>query len=436
MAPRRIVRPTFAILLFVAGVAITLGASLFAAYGTARLSSHIGVLLMVAFAVCFLLAYAVASVATKLWGAKVRWFAITSSAIVTALFAVAVFLLVLRPSNYPHITPVARANTQYWSLPSGSRAAYSVYEPPAGVAVKRDPIVFLHGGPGLRATDSDHQFYSQFAGDGFRVYLFDQAGSGLSDRLPHATDYTVERFVTDLEEIRQKIGAERLILIGHSWGGTLAAHYAAAYPEHVAKLVFHSPGEPWIEKFVPFEDKRTAEEEAGPVPPPRMLAAIGLSYANPAASEDLVSQSELGDWELATVDPRELVCKGAAGSLPRDFSGQGVSGMNMYPILVTVQELKQKKMDIRTQLESLHVPAIALEGECDFIPWAVHSMYKKTIPGLQEFYFPGAGHEINLSRPEQLASVLRAFLLDQPPPFAAYTGDSDPRPPLGKKAKR
>jgi pimeloyl-ACP methyl ester carboxylesterase len=85
-----------------------------------------------------------------------------------------------------HLVPVARANTR--DLSTGSHIAYSVYEPSAGVPVKTDPIVSLHGGPGIRATDYDHRFYSQFARDGFRVYLFDQAGSGLSYRLPHATD--------------------------------------------------------------------------------------------------------------------------------------------------------------------------------------------------------------------------------------------------------
>ncbi len=131
--------------------------------------------------------------------------------------------------------------TQYWNLLTGSRIAYSLYEPQAGVPVKADPVVFVHGGPGLRTFDTDHAFYRQFTQDGFRVYLFDQVGSGLSGRLLHATDYPVERQVADLEAIRQQIGAERLILIGHSWGGTLIAHYAAAHSEHVAKLIFHSP---------------------------------------------------------------------------------------------------------------------------------------------------------------------------------------------------
>ena len=59
--------------------------------------------------------------------------------------------------------------------------------------------------------------------------FYDQAGSGLSGFLPHLRDYTVARSVADLEAIRQKIGVDKMILIGHSWGSTLAASYMAKF---------------------------------------------------------------------------------------------------------------------------------------------------------------------------------------------------------------
>jgi proline iminopeptidase len=428
-----LIRRAVSLLLFVLGLAVALAASLFAAYEIAKATSRVGVLVATALAVFFLLLWLVAAGAARLWGAGWRRFALRCSAVVTVLFAVALWFAVLRPSQYPHLVPVARANTQYWSLPSGSRIAYSVYEPPAGVLVKPEPIVFLHGGPGVRATDLDHAFYSQFAKDGFRVYLFDQAGSGLSDRLPHAGDYTVERYVTDLEEIRQQIGAERMILIGHSWGGMLAAHYVAAYPARVAKLVFHSPGPVWFGSFVPYENQRTDAVVPRPLPPARMIAALELALENPAAGENLVSQQESGDWELATGGTGELACKGHPEMVPESFRGQMIAGMNMYPLLVTNHELKETRMDVRPQLRSLKVPAIALEAECDFIPWSEHAQYRRTIPGLQEFYFPGAAHYINFAQPEKLAGVIRAFLLDEPPPFPAYEADIDPRPKMQAK---
>jgi len=334
-----------------------------------------------------------------------------------------------RPIHYPHYTPVPRANTQYWNLSTGSHIAYSVYDPPAGMPVKPEPIVFVHGGPGFRAFDTDHAFYSQFTQDGFRVYLFDQVGSGLSGQLAQGSNYTVERFVADLEAIREQIGAERLILIGHSWGGTLIAHYAAAYPDHVAKLVFHSPGGIWDWKSAPFEDQRTARVKMA-LPPTRIMAAIMLSHVSIVATANLVPQDEFGDWIMTVNDPGELVCKGERSKLPIGFTPVNLAGMNAYPLLVAGRELNDPKMDVRSQLGRVHAPAIMLTSQCDFVPWTEQSQYKQSIPGLHNYYFTESGHFINFSQPEKLTVLIRSFLLDQPPPFSPYEGDTDPRPAI------
>ncbi len=227
-----------------------------------------------------------------------------------------------------------------------------------------------------------------------------------------------------------------MILIGHSWGGMLAAYYAAAHPDRVSKLVFHAPGGIWDEHFIPFEFERTdAPNPRAKFPPLRIAAALSLASANVNAAEHLVPQTELSDWELTNLDPRQLVCKGESAKLPLDFSPSTMAPINMYPLLTTGDELEQKNMDVRPKLRTLRVPAIALYGQCDMIPWADHSQYKQSIPGLQEFYFDDAGHYIYLSQPEKLAAVIRSFLLDQPPPFPAYTGEADPRPPLQSSAQ-
>ena len=433
MALPGLVTRTFSILVCVVGLALALAASLMAAYETARATPRTGVLVAVVLAVFFGLSFLVTGLVIRMWKAYSRRITLMGSATLTALLAMILFLAVLPPLRYPHIEPVARANTRYWNLATGSRIAYSVYEPSAGVPVKAEPIVFVHGGPGVRAFDTDHAFYRQFAQDGFRVYLFDQAGSGLSDRLPHAADYSVERSIADIEEIRRQIGADRLILIGHSAGGTLVAHYAATHPDHVEKLIFHSPGPIAHWASGSFDYRRTDAKVEGP-PPLKIMAAIVLSHASWSAAENLLPQQESGDWQVAT-SPAELggaVCKGDSRKLP-SLSADKLARMNLYPLLAINRELREKpEMDIHDALGRLHVPAIALESQCEFIPWSQHVEYKKLIPGLQEFYFPNAGHYINFSQPEKLAAVIRSFLLDQPPPFPAYAGDADPRPPVGK----
>jgi pimeloyl-ACP methyl ester carboxylesterase len=198
-----------------------------------------------------------------------------------------------------------------------------------------------------------------------------------------------------------------------------------------AKLIFHSPGAIWNYASAPLEWQRTDAKEKKDLPPPRILAAIVLSHANWNAAENLLSQEESGDWQLTAVDPGEVVCKGDRSKLPAGFSAAKLAGMNLYPLLVADRELNNKpEMDIRFQLGKLHVPAIALESQCEFQPWSRQLEY------LQEFYFPDSGHYINFSQPEKITALIRSFLLDQPPPFPAYQGDKDPRPPLLKVVGR
>jgi pimeloyl-ACP methyl ester carboxylesterase len=87
-------------------------------------------------------------------------------------------------------------------------------------------------------------------------------------------------------------------------------------------------------------------------------------------------------------------------------------------------------MNVLSRLGNIHMPAIVLEGECDFIPWSEHAQYLQSIIGIKSYYFPNAGHDIKLSQPERLAALIRSFLLDQPAPFAAQQGLDDPRPPM------
>lgn len=103
-------------------------------------------------------------------------------------------------------------------------------------------IVVLHGGPG-----ADYRSLlkcSAFASHGFFVVFYDQRGSGLSQR--HDADiYTIPLFIDDLEaviEYYRHHAAQKVILLGHSWGAMLATAYVNAYPDRISGLVLTEPG--------------------------------------------------------------------------------------------------------------------------------------------------------------------------------------------------
>ena len=73
-----------------------------------------------------------------------------------------------------------------------------------------------------------------------RVLLTDdQLGSGWSDVPVDESLWELDRFVDEVEQVRAALGLERdsFVLLGHSWGGILAAEYALAHGEHLKGLV-------------------------------------------------------------------------------------------------------------------------------------------------------------------------------------------------------
>lgn len=109
-------------------------------------------------------------------------------------------------------------------------------------------VVVIHGGPG--SDYRDLLTCKSLAGHGYRVVFYDQRGSGLSQRFPAAYYTSLGNGAVDLmfDELSGVIAhyrvtaQQRVYLIGHSWGGILAAGYAGKYPEKVNGLVVAEPG--------------------------------------------------------------------------------------------------------------------------------------------------------------------------------------------------
>ncbi|MBA2126883.1 prolyl aminopeptidase [Hyphomicrobium methylovorum] len=99
------------------------------------------------------------------------------------------------------------------------------------------PVVFLHGGPG---SGSQHLHRTLFDPERDHVFLIDQRGAGRSHPYLRFEANTTGHLINDLETVRRHFGISQWLLVGGSWGSTLALAYAEAYPDRVTGLVLRA----------------------------------------------------------------------------------------------------------------------------------------------------------------------------------------------------
>lgn len=114
----------------------------------------------------------------------------------------------------------------------------SIYYEEYGVG-KCPTLLYLHGGPGESCLTYTHQ--AAVLGEHFHVISFDQYGVFRSDAIPEEQSMGVRDHVKLIDEMRAALGIERLIPLGHSFGGMLACLYAYLYPDRVEAVIYDCP---------------------------------------------------------------------------------------------------------------------------------------------------------------------------------------------------
>ncbi|QIP08013.1 prolyl aminopeptidase [Bradyrhizobium symbiodeficiens] len=99
------------------------------------------------------------------------------------------------------------------------------------------PAVYLHGGPGS-GCQPDHR--RLFDPERMHAVLFDQRGCGRSRPKGSREHNTTAHLIVDMEKIREKFGFDRWMVVGGSWGATLALAYAQAHPERVSGIALRA----------------------------------------------------------------------------------------------------------------------------------------------------------------------------------------------------
>jgi pimeloyl-ACP methyl ester carboxylesterase len=156
----------------------------------------------------------------------------------------------------------------------------------AGNPEAGNTVIALHGGPG----QSHHYMrdLEKLAGRAFSVVTYDQRGVGGSTAPPaDPSYYELMDYVEDLETVRRAVGVDRVHLLGHSWGGTVAMRYITIYTEKVRSLILVGSGSPtWsgcVAGGTRFVQRVQALQKEGVLPDPLTLdTAFRAYFSNPS----------------------------------------------------------------------------------------------------------------------------------------------------------
>lgn len=323
-------------------------------------------------------------------------------------------LTTLVPMRDLRMTPAPVDGQAFWDLPTGSRIAYVHLAAVRGPG-DRAPVVFVHGGPGVADMRGDAAYFGQLTQDGFDVYVYDSLGTGRSSRLANPRGYTLERDVADLAAIREQIGAERIVLIGHSYGAVVAGAFLARQPGSVERVVFSSPGGLYslaegggnnLQSRLPLAQRLSLYAL---LLWPRATLVYGLLQINPPAAHAFADDPEV-DARFDRVYQRSepsLHCRGAP-------PGPELHGLGFYVSAVP----RRPEPELRQALTGLVTPALVIKGACDYLTWSSAQDYLHALPNARLVYLRKAGHNAYQDQPRRYLADVRAFLAGAPPPDA------------------
>jgi proline-specific peptidase len=261
------------------------------------------------------------------------------------------------------------------------------------------PMLVCHGGgPGFSSL-----YLGDFAGLGaeLELVLLDPRGTGGSTKPTDPRAYGIGDYVSDLEELREHLGLERLQLLGHSHGGIVAIAYAAQYPERIERLILAST----LARFSPEQEAAMAKAVERHVDEPWYEDARAALEAESAGDFD-------SDEELAELTLREFPFYFARyGDEERAYLETLRSETPNGDALRLFNREQVPSFDLRPELARIAAPTLVIAGEQDFITGPLSAAeLGEGIAGAETVLLPDTGHFVFIEAPDAFRQAVLAFL--------------------------
>lgn len=246
-------------------------------------------------------------------------------------------------------------------------------------ATELAPVVAIHGGLGL-----DHSYLRALDSAGARMIYPDLEGHGRSSRPADLSHLSMDAWADGVDSVRARLGLDRWTVLGHSYGGFIALHYALRNPKRVARLVLVGTGPSFANA-------------------PAVVGRAGPEFAA-ALSTPVETDEQFGAlWRrilplyFHRYEPRFLDAFADTRYSAAGYT-QGATHLPTY--------------DLTAQLSRITAPTLVISGDSDFImpPAEAGDILAANIPGARHEVIANSGHFPFLEQPDAFFSVLRPWL--------------------------
>jgi proline-specific peptidase len=259
------------------------------------------------------------------------------------------------------------------------------------------PLLVLHGGPG-----AGHDYLQPLEGlaSGRSVVFYDQLGCGRSDKPADRSLWHIERFVAEVDRVRDALGLKLIHLMGQSWGGWLAVEYMLTNPGGVASLVLASTSAS-IPQFVAEAARLKSalppdvysalqrHEAAGDLHHPEYQAAVFEFYRR----------------HVCRLDPWPECLMRTIGNLDGNPVYETMNGPNEFMVVGNL-----KDWDRIGRLNEINVPTLITVGRFDEITPACAETLHRGIAHSELRLFPESSHMAHLEETDAYLRVVHEFL--------------------------
>jgi proline-specific peptidase len=260
------------------------------------------------------------------------------------------------------------------------------------------PVLLLHGGPGAA-----HDYMLPLAerlSEHRPAIVYDQLGCGRADKPDDTSLWTVDRSVTEVDQVRAALGLDRCHLLGQSWGGWLAIDYMARGPVGVAGLVLASTSAS-IAQFVAGA-RRLIED----LPEPHRTALQELGARGEYDHPDYrAAEQEFYRRHLCRMDPWPEALVRSSDQMEGNQVYLTMNGPTEFDVIGRL-----RTWDRTPDLARIDVPTLVTCGRYDEITPACSETIAEGIPDARVVVFEESAHVAHLEEAEAYAGTVEEFL--------------------------